>query len=225
LTGHPHDPFAPAVVRAAYDAVAPDYTAAFADDLDRLPVERLMLDAALASRPPAAGGPGSQALDLGCGPGSVAAYLADNDASAIGVDLSAGMLAQARLRYPKLALVQADLRGLPLSSAHVGLAVAYFAIQHLPRPDVPAVLAEVRRVLVPGGIFLLATHLGVADVTVESFLGHHIATLGGALYAREEIIGQLHAAGFEIDLEKQRGPLPHEVDTQRIYLLARRVEG
>jgi ubiquinone/menaquinone biosynthesis C-methylase UbiE len=221
LTGHLPDPFSPAAVRAAYDTVAPDYTAAFADDLACLPVERLMLDTALAIRPAVAG---PAALDLGCGPGSVAAYLADNGASPIGVDLAAGMLAEARRRNPKLPLVQGDLRRLPLASARFGLAVAFFVIQHLPRPDLPAVLAEVGRVLVPDGIFLLATHLGAGDVFVDSFLGHHIATVGGALYGREEIMAGLRAAGFEIDLEKQRGPLPHEVDTQRIYLLARRVE-
>ncbi len=222
MTGRPPDPFSASTVRAAYDAVAPDYTAAFADDLDRLPVERLMLDTALAARPASAG---PVALDLGCGPASVTAYLAANDTQPIGLDLSAGMLAQARARAPGLAFVRADLRRLPFASGRIGLAVAYFAIQHLPRADLPVALAEVRRILVPEGVFLLATHLGAGDVYLDAFLGHHIATMGGALYGREELLAHLRAAGLEVDLERQRGPLPHEADTQRIYLLTRRAPG
>jgi SAM-dependent methyltransferase len=218
-TGRPDDdPFSAAAVRAAYDTVAADYTAAFADDLFALPVERFMLDTALATRP-ASGGP--LALDLGCGPGSVTAYLADNDAWPVGIDLSRGMLAQARTRSPGLALVQADLRSLPVTSRRAGLVVAYFALQHLPRPDVPAVLTEIHRSLVPEGVFLLATHLGSGDVFLDVFLGHHIRTVGGALYSREELLALLRDSGFEVDLERHRGPLPHEADTQRIYLLAR----
>ena len=218
MTGHPDNPFSVAVVRAAYDAVAPDYTAAFADDLAALPVERLMLDTALASRP-SAGGP--LVLDLGCGPGSVASYLAANDAWPVGLDLSRGMLAEARSRYPGLALVQADLRHLPIPPGRAGLAVAYFALQHLPRSDLPVALAEVRRSLVPGGVLLVATHLGAGEVELDVFLGHRIAPIGGVLYAREELLAIVRAAGFQVDLERQRGPLPHEADTQRIYLLAR----
>jgi ubiquinone/menaquinone biosynthesis C-methylase UbiE len=218
LPGYSDDPFSAPVVRAAYDAVAADYTAAFADDLNVLPVERMMLDAALAMRPPA-GGPA--VADLGCGPASVSGYLGANHARSTGVDLSAGMLRQARSRNPGLALVQADLRHLPFPAASFGLAVAYFAIQHLPRVDVPAALADVRRILVPGGVFLVATHLGHGDVLLDDFLGHRIATVGGALYERKELLALLWTAGFHIEIERQRGPLPHEVDTQRIYLLAR----
>ncbi len=203
---------------AAYDAVAQDYTAAFADDLGRLPVERLMLDTALATRPEVAG---VVAVDLGCGPGSVTAYLAANDARPIGLDLSAGMLKEARARAPGVALVRADMRHLPLPSGRIGLAVAFFSIQHLPRAELPVALGEVRRILVPGGVFLLATHLGAGDVYHDVFLGHHVATVGGALYSREELLLHLKSAGLDVDLERQRGPLPHEVDTQRIYLLTR----
>jgi ubiquinone/menaquinone biosynthesis C-methylase UbiE len=219
--GHgPRDPFSAAAVRAAYDRVAADYTAAFADDLQWLPVERLMLDTALAECPPVSAHV-ARALDLGCGPASVAAYLAANDAAATGVDFSDGMLRQARNRYPGLPLVRADLRRLPFPSASAGLAVAYFSIQHLPRHDLPVALEEIGRVLVAGGVFVVATHLGAGEVSIDNFLGHHIDPVGGALYGREELIGRVQAAGFRIDLEKHRGPLPHEADTQRIFLLAR----
>ena len=207
-------------MRAAYDTVAADYTAAFADDLAVLPVERFMLDTALAARP-ASGGPLS--FDLGCGPASVSGYLSANDALPVGIDLSRGMLGQARARSAGLALIQADLRHLPVPTGRAGLAVAYFALQHLPRSDLAVALAEIRRVLMPNGVFLMATHLGAGDVCFDEFLGHHIRPTAGALYGREELLVALRHAGFDIDLERQRGPLPHEAETQRIYLLARAV--
>ena len=57
---------------------------------------------------------------------------------------------------------------------------------------------------------------------MEEFLGHRIDPVGGALYRREALLGHLDAAGFDVEGEERRGPLPHEADTQRIYLLARR---
>ncbi len=58
------DPFSPHAVRAAYDVAAEDYEAAFGDDLDHLPLDRAMLEAATDT---VAGG--GIALDLGCGTG------------------------------------------------------------------------------------------------------------------------------------------------------------
>jgi hypothetical protein len=57
------DPFSAGAVRRAYDDVAVDYADAFGDDLARLPLDREMLDAALA----VADGHG-WVLEAGCGP-------------------------------------------------------------------------------------------------------------------------------------------------------------
>jgi hypothetical protein len=78
------------------------------------------------------------------------------------------------------------------------------------------------RVLDHEGVLLVATHLGVGDVLSDEFLGHRIGTIAGALYRREELLGLLAAAGFGVEVERQRGPLPHEYQSQRMYLLARR---
>ena len=218
------DPFSPRAVRAAYDTAAADYVVAFGDDLARLPVDRSMLDAALGAAAASPGGP-SRVLDLGCGPAFVGSYLADGGATVTGVDLSAEMLRIARGRDPRLGLVQGDLRDLPFAAGSGELAVAYYSIQHLPRADLGVALDEIRRVLVADGSLLLATHLGEGDVVMEDFLGHDIEPVGGALYRRDELLGPLWRAGFTIDTERERAPLPHEHDSRRIYLLARRRSG
>ena len=209
--------FSTRVVRAAYDMVATDYTVAFGDDLAGLPVDRAMLDAA-ADRV----ADGGLVLDLGCGPAPVSGYLTARGARAIGADVSGGMLSAARSRNPGLAIVQADMRCLSFRTGSLGLVVAYYSIQHLPRGQLAAALDEIGRVVGSDGALLLATHLGDGDVYIDEFLGHRIEPLGGALYQRDELLAHLDAAGFVIDAEEHREPLSHEAETHRIYILARR---
>jgi ubiquinone/menaquinone biosynthesis C-methylase UbiE len=210
------DPFSPDAVRAAYDAAAEDYEAAFGDDLAHLPLDRAMLEAAADTV-----APGGVALDLGCGTGVAAVRVADGGVPTIGVDLSAGMLRVARARR-QLPVAQADMRQLPFGAGAMALVVAFYSIQHIPRQGVSSALSEVARVLRPGGRLLLAAHLGAGDVVSEEFLGHHVDPVGGALYSRPEITDELVDAGFTLERAEERAHLAHEHPSRRIYLLARR---
>jgi len=210
------EPFSADAVRSAYDAVAADYAEAFGDDLARLPFDRAMLDAAVA----AVDGQG-WVLEAGCGPAPAASYLSDRVPQLLGVDLSGAMLAVAGTRNAGLRRAQADIRRLPLRDGCCTLMIAYYSLQHLPRADLDPALAELRRVLGHDGLLLVATHLGDGDVHTDEFLGHQVRTVAGALHHRGELVGSLAVAGFRLELERQRGPLPHEHYSQRIYLLAR----
>lgn len=70
-----------------------------------------------------------------------------------GVDLSEAMLAVARRAVPAARFVRGDLRDLPLDDGAVDLAVVALVLSHLPDPT-PA-LAELRRVLRPGGTLVV----------------------------------------------------------------------
>jgi SAM-dependent methyltransferase len=211
------DPFARESIGAAYDAVAADYLEAFGNDLDQLPLDRGMLEAADTAADPGA------VLDVGCGPGAVGAALAARGRRVVGLDLSGAMLGLAASRLG-LAAVQADMCAVPAVEGAFTLAVAYYCVQHLRRDRVSEVLEELHRVLRPGGVALVATHLGEGEASTSEFLGHEIATIAGALYPREEIEERMTAAGFDVESVRERGPLPHEYPSRRIYLLARRRE-
>jgi ubiquinone/menaquinone biosynthesis C-methylase UbiE len=215
------DPFSVDAVRRAYDTVADDYDTAFGDDLTRLPVDRQALDEACDA---GAGSiaTGARVLEVGCGPGPASAHLADRCPRLLGVDVSAAMLAIARRRTPALGGVQADMRCLPFRDGVCGLAIACYSLQHVPRTDLVAALAELGRVIVDGGWLVVATHLGEGDVHIDEFLGHRVATFAGALHGRDELLAALAAAGFAVERERQREPLPHEHPSRRIYLLAHR---
>lgn len=97
-------------------------------------------------------------LDLGCGCGYGAAYLAEApNRSVVGIDRSSEGTGFARKRYGlgRLSFVTADATAIPLKSGTMNLIVAMEMIEHV--RDAKAVINEVRRVLKPGGLFVVST--------------------------------------------------------------------
>jgi SAM-dependent methyltransferase len=99
---------------------------------------------------------GRRILDAGCGSGPIAAALRDRGATVTGFDSSAGMLEQARRRLgPDADLHLADLSGpLPFPDAAFDDVIAALVLHYL--QDWTAPLAELRRVLKPGGRLIAA---------------------------------------------------------------------
>ncbi len=95
--------------------------------------------------------------DIGCGSGREVAWLAANGYPAIGYDPSAGLLAQARARYPRLVFEAAALPDLAgISAGTFDNVLCETVIMHLP-PDLIA--PSVRRlvsILKPDGILYLS---------------------------------------------------------------------
>jgi ubiquinone/menaquinone biosynthesis C-methylase UbiE len=209
------DPFSKERAQAAYDVAADDYVAAFGQDLARLPLDRRMLNQALKTADDGV------ILDLGCGTGSAGSYLIGHGGQVVGLDLSFGMLRSCRSlnRFP---VCQGDMRHLPFRDEAFSAVVAYYSIHSVRRAEAHAVLGESARVLKSHGTLLLSTHLGNGEVYFDEFLGHRIAKTGGTLYSAEEIAGSVSSAGFSIETTELRGPLQHEHQSLRIYLLAKR---
>jgi SAM-dependent methyltransferase len=105
-------------------------------------------------------GPVSRVLDLGCGTGAVARRWAGLYDEAVGVDFSAGMLAEARRFEPPagktVRWIHADvLRWEP--DAEFDLVTSFGAFGHFVPEDQPAFLRVVHRALRPGGRFVFVT--------------------------------------------------------------------
>lgn len=210
------DPFDPKAIRSAYDTVAADYVTAFADDLEGLPVDRSLLDAFARQL-----GGGSRVLDLGCGPGQVAGYLTRRRLQLTGLDLSPEMLVLSSRRTPDASFVGGDMRWLPFRSQSFRAVVAYYSVHHLPRSELPLGLKEIHRVLATDGRLVLATHLGEGVIQMDEFLGHAVSPFGGTFYAPDELMDHLRRQSFSVEQCQHRDPLPHEHQSQRIYLMAR----
>jgi SAM-dependent methyltransferase len=163
---------------------------------------------------------GAPVLDLGCGPGQVAAYLAVRGAPVIGVDLSPRMLRLAT-RRAAAAFVCADLRSLPLPTGSASGAVAFYSLQHLSRHELGPALDEVRRVLDVGGTLVVAAHLGAGEIMTDQLLDHRFEPMGGTFYGEDELRAALATRAFTVEHCRHRAPEPHEHPSSRIYLIAR----
>lgn len=208
------DPRADAL-RRGYAPVASAYREHLSGELAGKPLDRAFLDA-FAER--CAGG---TIIDLGCGPGHVAHYLAGKGARVEGIDLSPEMIAEARAAYPGLAFRTGDMFALPLADASVAGIVAFYAIVHLRTEELLAPFAEMRRALVPGGLAVLAFHAGTEQLHVDELFGC-ATSLDFMLHPPDAVVEALGAAGFTLEARLDREPYPNaEHPTRRTYLLAR----
>jgi len=205
--------------RASYDRVAADYARAIYDELAGKPFDRAVLDR-FAERLRGRG----VACDMGCGPGQIARYLADRGLAVVGVDLSPGMLAQAAALNPDIPFRQGNMLALDEpDGAWAGIA-AFYSIIHIPPADLVAALTELRRVLMPDGLLLLAFHIGDTVVPLEEWWGQAVA-VDFWFYQPEQMRAALAAAGYVVEEVTEREPYAPEVEHQsrRAYVIARKL--
>jgi SAM-dependent methyltransferase len=100
---------------------------------------------------------GLDVLDVAAGEGYGTALLAQAARSVIGIEISTRAVAHAAAAYrgPNLRFLEGDARCLPLDDASVDAVVSFETIEHLYDHD--QFLAEVRRVLRPGGRFIASS--------------------------------------------------------------------
>lgn len=152
--------------------------------------------------------PGAVVMDLGCGIGRVARYVAPRCRTLWAVDASEVMLAHARRR---LADAGGDVRfarsagtSVPaLPDDAVDLAYSLLTLQHLEREDAFALLRDLRRIVRPGGRAYLTFPNLLSDTYLDAFLAHidagHVASRARArYYTPQEVARLLPAAGFGV---------------------------
>lgn len=149
----------------------------------------------------AAIGAGERVLDVGCGPGRLtlaAAQAAGPSGETLGIDLSTEMIALATQRAGRAASAArfqvASIEALPAPDAHFDVVLACLMLHHLPLELQQRGLAEVLRVLKPGGRFVVADF----SATPGHGVGHILNVLGlrrGTGHA-EHLRALANAAGF-----------------------------
>jgi SAM-dependent methyltransferase len=156
-----------ATVRTSYDAMAQAYTAFAPEAFAGKPLNHVLVEAFADMVKQAGSGP---VADVGCGPGHVTRYLRDRGVDAFGVDLSPQLVATARAANPDIRFDVGDMRELDVPSGSLAGVLSFYSIIHTPPEVLPVTLAELSRVLAPGGYLLVAfPALDGAGATAEPF--------------------------------------------------------
>jgi SAM-dependent methyltransferase len=210
-----------AATRASYDAVAAGYADAMSDELKHKPLDRALLTAFAEQIRPAATRQG-RVWDLGCGPGHVTAFLAGLGLNASGVDLSEGMVVEARKRHPGLQFSVGSMTELPApDGCWDGLVSFYSLIHMIDDADLRAALGQYRRVLADSGLLLLAVHAGTEVRHFTDWFGADV-DVSFRFFDPPWLRAELEQAGFAVEALTLREPYPDaEVPTPRAYYLAR----
>jgi SAM-dependent methyltransferase len=207
--------FDPAAVQHAYEATAAVYGTRFADELETNDFDRAIVDAALATV-----ARGEIVLDLGCGPAQVSRRVVAAGGAAVGLDLTPAMLNIARSHVPFLPLTCGDLLALPYRQGVAAAAIAWYSLHNLPRHLMPAALTELRRVLRPGGVAVIATHCGQGEETIGHQSGDRPESVIITYYAPDELTALASEHGLAPREVQERRPLDHERQVRKLYLTA-----
>ena len=120
---------------------------------------------------------GLDVIDIGCGEGRFCRMLGKRGAKLTGIDPVEKLIIEARRRQPEATFHIAKAEALPVPDASMDLAVSYVALVDI--ADYKAAIAEMRRVLRPGGRFVVANLNGFNTATTK-------------FWARDEDNNKLH---------------------------------
>ena len=213
-------------IQKSYDGIADEYARHLYSELDNKPLDRELLTR-FAARVKGKGA----ICDMGCGPGHIARFLHDHDRVAnrndnldvFGLDLSPGMLDEARRLNPEISFRQGNMLALDLPDASLAGIAAFYAIVNLPREALPQVFREMARVLKPDGLLLLAFHMG-DEMLLPDALWDRPISLNFYFFPPHAIQRDLEAAGLTVEEVIEREPYAPEVEHQsrRAYIFARK---
>jgi SAM-dependent methyltransferase len=189
-------------IRESYDTVAAAYARRVGGPAGLDPVSRAMLTAFAELVRPL--GP---VADLGCGPGKVTAHLAALGVPVFGVDLSPRMVDLARAAHPELRFRVGSMSALDIGGGELGGILAYYATHHTPPGHLPAVFAEFHRVLAPGGLLMLAGHVGDGErLSPTRAYGDHPVSYEWFLLPPDRIAALLEQAGLAVTTRMVQEP-------------------
>lgn len=114
---------------------------------------------------------GKRVVDVGCGRGALLRVLAGQGAHAIGVEVDhedlriAVRVGEGPARSGEVRVVEADAHALPFGDSSVAAVTCFLVAHYLRNPG--RALSEIRRVLEPGGLLILADRVTDAEASIR----------------------------------------------------------
>lgn len=152
---------------------------------------------------------GPRILDVGCGNAWYAEYLRLMELEYVGIDLSPGMLARARRRFPDTDFREMNYRDLKFPDESFDAVWFDHGLDTCPKKEVPTLLSEFRRVLKPYGALMVCLPVTVASCEAwycphpeafpEEYIYHALwqeeEVEEALLHGKFSLIGKLHEYG------------------------------
>lgn len=139
---------------------------------------------------------GKRILDLGCGVGRDVAVFQGRGYAVTGIDAVPELLAIARQRLPDADLREGDFRKLDFPDGTFDGVWAAASLLHMPKAELPATLAEIRRVLKPGGILFSSWKEGEGESVIPDYTGEQSRFY--SFYTRTEISEMVEQTGLRV---------------------------
>lgn len=202
-------------VSHAYDTVAESYAALLPDTSAESPAD-LAAIAEFAQSVRSTGG--TTVMDAGCGTGRMIPTLIENGLAVRGCDPSPGMLAVARRAHPDIRFDLGSLTEIPAADDALDGVVAWYSVIHTAPDSFGEVAAELGRVLVPGGVVVIAFQVGDESRLIDSAYGHSGLALTAWAHRADRVARALEDAGFETLRSTERAPEGRERLPQGIVI-------
>ncbi|WP_243310184.1 DVU_1556 family methyltransferase [Fundidesulfovibrio agrisoli] len=164
-------------------------------------------------------GPGASVADIGCGRGASLRLLAARGFRPIGLEPSAELLNEARSLAPEALLLRGRAEAVPLRGGTCQAALCECALSVTSDPD--AALAEMRRILAPGGLLLLS------DLYLRQSgggCGNPAPGCASGAVTRLELESRLERAGFALIVFEDHSRLLAELAARLLFAGFERAE-
>ena len=163
-------------------------------------------------------------LDVGCGPGRVAAFLRGRGLDVIGVDVSKRMLASARAAHPSMLLAGGSLTALPVRSGVAAGIVCWYSVIHTSPNDLAEAFNEINRACQPDAGVLVAFQAGDGESVDRANAYATGKTMKWYRHSVSHATYALTSAGLRVTAHAVREPdLDHETTPQAFVIARARV--
>lgn len=167
--------------------------------------------------------PGDKVADLGCGSGVFSGLLRRRGVDLTGVDLSPRLIRIARETHPDMDFREGDVENLPLDDESVDGVLLAGVLHHL--PDWTRCIAEVKRILKPGGRFVAfdPNRMNPAMYLYRDPSSPLYSSIGVTrnerLLIADDLINAFRDAGFHADCEFHSGLKYRYIEAEKLRWL------